>query len=37
MPPMESPQNYDAEKTERLLKAVEKVYKWVTSAFEKKS
>ena len=30
-------ENYDAEKTERLLKAVEKVHKWVTSAFEKKS
>jgi len=30
-------ENYDAEKTERLLKAVEKVHKWVTSVFEKKS
>jgi len=30
-------ENYDAEKTERLLTAVERVHKWVTSAFGKRS
>jgi len=30
-------ENYDADKTERLLKEAERVHKWVTSAFEKRS
>ena len=30
-------ENYDAANTEMLIKAAEKVWKWVTSAFEKRS
>ncbi|HHE47557.1 MAG TPA: HEPN domain-containing protein [Candidatus Acetothermia bacterium] len=30
-------ENYDAEKTERIIAAAEEVHKWVTSAFGRKS